>query len=65
MSLNDDLVEAGKCSKEGAEAYIKNLTAHVFQDETLEYRLINIAKGIVNIAGMKKFVAQSNVHVGY
>lgn len=53
-TLYDDLVEAGKCSKEGAEAYIKNLTARAFQDESLEYRLINIAKGIVNIAGTKK-----------
>lgn len=50
-TLYKDLIDGGKCSKTNARDYIKSLTANAFFDESLEYKLINLADGVVNIAG--------------
>lgn len=50
-TLYKDLIDGGKCLETNAGDYIKSLTANAFSDESLEYKLINLADGVVNIAG--------------
>ena len=50
-TLYKDLIDGGKCKEDEAEKYIKSLTAHAFQDNSLEYRLIENCETAVNISG--------------
>ena len=50
-TLHKDLIDGRKCLEINAIEYIKSLTANAFFDESLEYKLITMADGVVNITG--------------
>lgn len=50
-TLYKDLIDGGKCLETNVRDYIKSLTANAFFDESLEYKLINLTDGVVNVAG--------------
>lgn len=53
-TLMNDLVEGNKTTKLNAHRYIKTLTIYTFEDESLEYKLIENTDGVVNIIGNSK-----------
>lgn len=49
-----DLVNNNKTTRASAKKFILGLKIYCFEDESLEYKLINDTNGIVNSAGKRK-----------